>query len=96
MVELSMKITKHYVGVMSDSLHHFLKNVNEYSEESKKFMVDNLWAYQIARATEEGFTILTSEGEKYLQDVFILDCNRLRLDPHTLNSLDGEDNEDEG
>jgi hypothetical protein len=87
MVELSMKISKQYVRVMSNSLHHFLKNVNGYSEESKKFMEDNLWAFQIARATEQEFTTLTPEGEKYLQDVFILDCNRLGLDPYTVEPL---------
>jgi hypothetical protein len=87
MVELSMKINEQYVGVMSVLCYGYLNNTLDETPEEKQFMADNLWAFQIARATDQGFTTLTPEGEKYLQDVFILDCALLGLDPYTLEPL---------
>jgi len=63
--------------------------------EYLKHFNDNIWAYKIAHTVSAGFTELTSEGQKYLDNVWVIYCDVVGIHPHTLKPLDGSEGDPE-
>lgn len=100
MVELSMNkipLNAYRYDILANEyrIQQKYPNAERDSVEYLKHFNDNLWAYQIAHSTREGYTQLTPAGEEYLDNVFIIYCDVVGIHQRTLKPLDGSEGDPE-
>ena len=98
MVKLGMtKYNPDWTKTLAMEYRLAVKYPNKESDtpEFVAHLTDNLWAYQIAHATNEGYTQLTPAGEEYLANVYFIYCDVVGIHPYTLKPLDGSEGDPE-